>query len=162
MRLDCSFYLGVFSKDIPSFDAHTSFAAYRQDVELLLLLTTLNEKKKGPALIGRLSGEAKASAKSLGTQAIGGEDGAIKTLDHLEKSYGVDDVDQLRIDLASFFGFQWRSNMTIEEYIAGFHAHLDKLSELSLTDKLKGHLLLRQAGLDSRTRNVIVRSASGC
>ena len=52
--------------------------------------------------------------------------------------------------------------MTIEEYIAGVHARLDKLSELSLTDKLKGHLLLRQAGMDSNTRNVIIGSASGC
>ena len=74
-----------YPKIYPPFDGHTSFAAYRQDFELWLLLTTLNEKKKGPALIGRLSGGTKASAKSSATQAIGGEDGAIQILDHLEK-----------------------------------------------------------------------------
>ena len=153
---------GAFSKDIPpAFDGYTSFAAYRQDVEIWLLLTTLDAVKRGPALVGRLGGEAKASAKSLGATKIGATDGATQILDHLQKSYGIDEVDQLDIDLALFFDFHWKGNMSIEEYIAGFHARLDKLHELSFSDKLKGHLLLRQAGLDANTRNVIVGSSSG-
>ena len=38
---------------------------------------------------------------------------------------------------------------------------MDKLNELSFSDKLKGHLSLRQAGLDANTRNMIVGSSSG-
>lgn len=38
---------------------------------------------------------------------------------------------------------------------------LNQPQRLSLDNKLKGHLLLRQAGLDSNTRNMIVGAASG-
>ncbi len=100
----------------------------------------LMQEKRGPALIGRLSGEAKAAAKSLGNEIIACADGATKIIEHLEKSYGVDAVDQLDIDLAEFFDFTWSSNITVEEYIAGFHSRLDKIAELSFSSKLKGHL----------------------
>lgn len=57
---------GAFSKELPpAFNGHTSYSVYRQDVELWLLLTTFHATKQGPALIGRLDGEAKASAKPL-------------------------------------------------------------------------------------------------
>ena len=55
-----------------------------------------------------------------------------------------------------------KSGMSIEEYVSGFHARLDKIAELEFSEQLKGHVLLRQAGLDVTTRNVIVGSASGC
>ena len=106
----------AFSKDIlPAFDGYTSFAAYRQDFEIWLLLTILDAIKRGPALVGRLGGEAKASAKSLGATKIGATDGAYQILDHLQKSYVVDEVDQLDIGLALFFDFNWKENMSIEE-----------------------------------------------
>ena len=126
-----------------------------------LLLTTLESPKQGPALIGRLSGDAKAAAKSLGTDVIGSSLGPQKILEHLDKSYAVDDVDQLGIDLAAFLDYNWKGNISIEEYIASFHSRLDKLSDLKMNDKLKGHLLLRQAGLDLTTSNFIVGAASG-
>lgn len=124
-------------------------------------MTSLSATKQGPALIGRLSGEAKSDAKTLGVAAISALDGATQILDHLDKSYGVDSVDQLDIDLANFFEFSWSGNMTVEENIAGFHARIDKIAELALDSKLKGHLLLQQAGLDNNTRNMIVGAASG-
>lgn len=43
--------------------------------------------------------------------------------------------------------------MSIDEYIAGFHSRLDNISDLALDDKLKGHLLFRQAALDSSARS---------
>ena len=46
----------------PEFDGHSSYEVYRPDVELWLLLTSLDKGKQGPALIGRLSGEARSSA----------------------------------------------------------------------------------------------------
>ncbi len=47
----------------PSFDGHSNYSVYRQDVELWLCLTSLDEEKQGPALIGRLSGELKLPPK---------------------------------------------------------------------------------------------------
>ena len=145
----------------PQFDGHTSYAVYRQDVELWLVLTSLEKCKQGPALIGRLAGEAKASAKTLGVSAISSNDGALKILEHLDKSYGVDKVDQMDIDLASFLDFSWSGNMAVEQFIAGFHSRIDKIADLKMDDKLKGHLLLRAAGLDAHMRNIIVGASAG-
>lgn len=81
---------------------------------------------------------------------------------HLEKSYVIDETDQLDIDIAKFFDFCLETTMAVEEHIAGFHARLDKPSELSLSAKQKSHLLLQQAGFDATTPNIILGSASGC
>lgn len=51
--------------------------------------------------------------------------------------------------------------MSAEKYIAGFHSRLDKLSYLAMDDKLKVHLLLRQARLDSSTWNIILGGYAG-
>ena len=81
----------AFSERVPpSLDCHSSHVIYRQDVELWIVLTPLEKCKQVRALIGRLSGEARASAKTLGVKAIAGDDGAKKVLEHLDRSYGVD------------------------------------------------------------------------
>ncbi len=139
-----------FSDKIPpSFDGHSRYELYRQDVELWLCLTILDDTKQRPAIIGRLAGEPKSSVNSLGTAVISAPDGAQKILEHLDMSYGVGDTDQLDLDLASFLDYCWDNKTSIETFIAGFHARLDKLAELNLNTKLQGHLLLRQARLDS-------------
>lgn len=51
--------------------------------------------------------------------------------------------------------------MSVNELVAGFHARLDKISRLNLNEELKGHLLLRQAKLNSQAWNIIVGSAGG-
>ena len=100
-----------FSEKLPpSFDGHSQHSLYRQDVEIWLCLTTLEKNRQGPAIVGRLSGEPKASAKSLGTAIIAAEDGAQKILEKLDKSYSVDETDQLDIDLADFLDFTWKKN----------------------------------------------------
>lgn len=48
---------------------------------------------------------------------IGGTTGALSILEHLTKSYGIDSVDQLDIHLASFFDFNWKSAMSVQEYV---------------------------------------------
>lgn len=153
---------GDFSDKVPpSFDGHGDYTAYREDVTLWIHLTSLSSKKQGPALVGRLSGEAKASVKTLSIEIICSPEGVLKILEHLDKSYAVDETDKLDTDLAKFLDFTWKKEMTIEEFIAGFHTRLDKIASLNIDDKLKGHLLLRQAGLDNQDRNMIVGAASG-
>lgn len=153
---------GSFTKDMPpAFDGHAAYSVHRQDVELWILLTTLDTSKREPALVGCLRSEAKSSTKSLGIVAIRSDDGAIQILNHLDKSHGIDTLDQLDIDLAAFLAYSWKGSMSVEEYIAGFHSRLDIISELAMNDKLKGHLLLRQSALEDNTRNVIVGASAG-
>ncbi len=65
----------ILGKLPAAFDGHRSYAAYREDVSLWMCLTSLDAGKQGAALIGRLSGETKASAKTLPIETITGEDG---------------------------------------------------------------------------------------
>ncbi len=146
-----------FSDKIPpSFDGHSRYELYGQDVELWLCLTNLDDTKQGPAIIRRLEGEPKYSARSPGTAVISAPDGAHKIHEHLDRSDGVDDTDQLDLGLASFLDYSWDSKTSIETSTAGFHARLGELAELNLNTKLQGHLLLRQARLDSHSKNMII------
>ena len=119
-------------------------------------------KKPGLALVERLTGEAKDAAISLGADKIGANDEAMQETSHLKKSYGINAVDQLDIDFAWIIVFHWKPNMSIEECIAGFNARIDKLSDSSLSDKIKVQLLLRQADVNRSNPNIIVGSALGC
>lgn len=94
---------GAFTKDIPpAFDGHNSYSVYPQDVELWLLLTSLKVHRRGPAIIGSISCEAKTSSKSLVNAVIAVTDGVENIFRDLDKSYDIETVDQLDIDLASF------------------------------------------------------------
>ena len=108
-----------------------------------------------------MSGEAKASAKTLSIENITVDTGIDNILERLDKSYLVDTADQLDLDLSAFLDFTWKSTMTVEEYVAGFHVRVDKIASHNLDEKIKGHLMLHQAGLDDQTRNMIVGAASG-
>eukprot|EP00171_Calliarthron_tuberculosum_P018277 IDg18277t1 len=152
----------AFSDKVPpAFNGRSNYASFREDVSLWLLLTSMEAKRRGPALIGRLGGEAKSSAKTLTLEVISSEDGVNSILEHLDKSYAVDATNQLDLDLATFLDYVWEKSMTVEQFIAGFHARLDKIAALNIDNKLKGHLLLRQAALDAQDRNIIVGAASG-
>lgn len=159
---DNSATTGEFTDKIPpSFNGRNNYASYREDVMLWVNLTSLAEEKKGPALVGRLGGEAKASAKTISLENICAADGVERLLKHLDKSYAIDAANQLDADLALFLDYTWKKSMSVEQYIAGFHSRLDKISTLQLDNKLKGHLLLRQAALAPQDRNMLVGAASG-
>ncbi len=102
-----------------------------------------------------------AMAKTLPVSTISSTDGVAQILGHLDKSYSIDDTDQLDLDLANFLEFTWHKSATVEQFIAGFHTRLHKISSLNIDDKLKGHLLLRQANLDPMDKSMIVGAASG-
>ena len=152
----------ALSDKVPaSFDGQSNYAAYREKMKVWLVLTSLPPNKQGPAVVGRLRGEAESSAMSLGIERISAIDVVNKVLEHLDKSYSIDASNQLDTDLAEFLDFRWQKSMTVEQSIAGFHVRLDRLSSLNIDEKLKSHLLLRHADLDARDRNMIVGSAAG-
>ena len=144
----------------PAFDGFSSYGASREDLELWISIITLETRKQGPMVIARLLGEAKSTAKSHGNTVITSAKGVISTVEKLNSIYKTYQTDQLDIDLASFFNYCWTSDMYIEHFIAGFNTRLDKISELDLNDKLKEHILLRQARLDQNSKNLIIESSS--
>ena len=152
----------AFSDKVPPrFNGHGNYATYRKDIKLWMKITSFDCTKHGPAIIGCLFGEAKTAAESLDLDDICLSDGAALILARLEKAYAIDKTNQLDQDFASFLDYTWRKEVSVEHFISGFHTRVDKISQLNLDDKLKGHLLLRQASLILQERHIIVGASSG-
>ena len=102
----------------PRFDGHGDYASYREDVKLWTNLTTLSTTKHGPAVVGRLHGEAKTAAKTLSTEEICREGGVELILERLDKAYAVDKTNQLDSDLADFLDYSWKKELSVEHFIS--------------------------------------------
>jgi len=151
-----------FSDKIPpSFDGVSSYSAYKEDVVLWTNLTSLPKSKHGPALIGRLRDDARMASKGLDIKDACSEDGAQKLLDHLDKSFGTDNMSQLDHDLSAFFDYQWSSSMSVDQFVIGFHNRYNRIAALNLDSNVRGHILLRQTMLNTQEKNLIVSAAGG-
>jgi hypothetical protein len=51
--------------------------------------------------------------------------------------------------------------MTVSSFVVGYQSRLARLKSIALPPEIKGHLLLRQGGLDRHTQGLIFVSASG-
>lgn len=94
----------------PIFNGISDYASYIGDVQLWVRLTSLEASKQGAALVGRLIGGAKSSAKSLSVDNICCEEDVESLLNCLDKSYAVDAANQLDADLAHFWTFAGEKN----------------------------------------------------
>ena len=52
-------------------------------------------------------------------------------------------------------------DLRVEQFIPGFQKRVDKILQLNLDEKLKGHLLLRQAELVYHEKHAVIGAASG-
>lgn len=160
--LDPVRYSLQFSDKIPpSFDGFGDYEQYRENVLLWDAMTTVIPERRAPTIIGQLTGQAQVTAKTLPLTSLTSESGVANLLEELDRKFGLDQTTLLHNNISSFFDYTWESNMSVEEFVIGFHSRLDKISKLNLNDELKGHLLLRQANLDSHDRNIVVGSAGG-
>lgn len=98
----------------------------------------IEESKQGPAIIGRLTGEAKHAAKTLDIDTICTERGTALLLERIDKAYAVDKAGQLDRDLTELLDYSWHKSVSVEHYISGFHTRVDKIAKLNFTDKVKG------------------------
>ena len=126
--IDCEFS----DKIPPRFDGHGYYASYGEDVTLWTNLTTLPASKHGPAIIGRLQGEAKTTAKTIQAERICREGGVELTLERLDKAYAIDKTNQIDADLAEFLDYSGKKELSVEHFISGFHTRVEKISQLSI------------------------------
>lgn len=98
----------------------------------------------------------------MSTDAICRDGGADLISEHVDKAYAIDEIDQVENDLAKFLDYTWKKNVSIENFTSGFHTRVDKISELKLDEKLKGHLILRQMTLANYDRHVAIGAESEC
>lgn len=67
------------------------------------------------------------------------------TTPHVDKSYTVDTAHQLDIYFPTLLDYTWKNSQTVEQYVAGLRSSFDKIANVNLDNKLKVHLLLREA-----------------
>lgn len=152
---------GFSDKDPSRFDVHDNYLPYHMDITVWTKLTNLSKDKHGPVIIGRQYGEAKASAKTIDAELLCSEGGADLILARLDKAYAVDTENQIDHELAAFLDYSWSKEVSVEYFISGFHMSVDKNAELNINNKLKGHLLLRQANFEENARHTILGASSG-
>lgn len=153
---------GDFSKQIPpSFNGREYYTSYRNNVPFWENLTTIATERQGAALIGRLHGEAKVSATTLSIEEVCSENGVERLLAHLDRSYGLDDNNWLNTHLSAFFNYSWSSELTVDQFIAGFNARLDRVACLKFNEFFKGHLLLSKSGLSPSDLNIFIAASAG-
>lgn len=153
---------GDFSERIPpSFNGRDDYVSYRNNVLFWTNLTTISPERQGAALIGRLYGEGKVSTTTLQLEDVCAPDGIERLLIHLDQSYGVDANNQLNTNLAAFLNYSWRPELTVDQFIAGFNARLDRIACLKFDEVVKGHLLLRLSGLTPSEHNIILAASAG-
>lgn len=154
--------MGDFSMNVPpSFGGDTNYSQYRNNVLFWVSLTTIPPDRQGAALIGRLYGEAKVSATTLEVEDICSANGVQTLLTHLDRSYGVDEHNQLNAAISAFMNYTWLSTYSVDQFISGFNSRLDRVSCLGFDDSVKGHLLLKLSGLSQPDQNIVVASAGG-
>lgn len=117
--------------------------------------------KHGTDIIDGLQGEAKTAEKTLSTEDICRKGGANLIFERLEKAYEIEKVKKLDHELEEFLDYSWNRSVSIEHLISGFHTRLDKIAELSLDEKIKGRVLLRQTDLADHDRHVVIGASSG-
>lgn len=115
----------------------------------------------GLAIIGRLHHEAKAAAKTLSAENICGEDGTYLIVQRLDKAYEIGKTNGLDADLSGFLDYSSKTEISKEPFISTFHTRVDKIASLNLDEKLKGHLLLRQADLQYHDQHIFVGAPNG-
>lgn len=93
-------------------------------------------------MMGRLEGKAKIFAGSIPVKRICQNDGVDLILTQLDKTYALEGTLQLGTDVASLLDYGWAKNIYVGQFIAGFHARIDRVFSLNLHAKLKEHILL--------------------
>lgn len=145
----------------PSFDGYGDYQQYRENVVLWDAMTSISAPRRAPTIIGQLTGQAQITAKTLPLAELTSESGVTSLIREMDKKFGLDTVTLLHNNISDFFDYNWDHTMSVEEFVVGFHSRLDRISKLDMNDELKGHLLLKQANLDSHDRNLVVGAAGG-
>lgn len=88
-------------------------------------------------------------------------DGVTIILDQLDRSYGIDKTSQLKKTSALFVDYKWAKIFFLDQFNAGFHIPLDRVSLLEIEAKWKGHTTSQQACHFIQYQIMVIRSESG-
>lgn len=113
------------------------------------------QQKTRPCSYWIVGGEAMASAKTITVTVISSNEGLAKFLEHFDKYHYVYATNQLYIDIVNFVVYNWENKITVDQFIAGLHARIDRIAALKIYSKMKRYLLLRKTALDAQDPSII-------
>lgn len=95
------------AKTPPGLDGWSDYSSYREYFILWTKLTSIADENQGPALVGHLSGEAKASAKYVPISDVCAASGMKQLIQHLDQSHPINSANQLGTDLTNLLDYTW-------------------------------------------------------
>lgn len=101
------------------------------------------------------------TANSLPLYELSSEFVVASLLREMDETFCLDTVTLLHNNKSDSSVFNWDRNMSLKEFMVGFHSRIDKISKLEMTEERKGHLLSKQAKLDSHDRNLVIGASVG-
>lgn len=114
----------------------------------------------GPTINVHLQGEGKTAAKPITTEHICSYGCANLILERLDRAYAIHNPNQPDNYLVGFLDYTWNKELSGGHFISGFHTRVEKISDVNVDDKLKGHLLLRQADVVQQEQNTVIGASS--
>lgn len=121
-------------KALPSFDGYGDNQQYGENDALPHVMTTINDSRNAPAVIGRLSSQTQTTAKTLPIEILTSAEGLARLLEDLNKTSGIDKVRLLHKNVSEFFHFTLDRSATVDAFVIGFHSSLKKILTLSVDE----------------------------
>lgn len=149
----------IFEKTPSSFDGYGNHQQYRANVALWDVMTSVELQRKAPTFIGRLSRQTQIVARAVNVATLAAAEILTKLLQKLHKKFGLDKISLLHTIVSEFLDFTWDRAAIVDGLVIWLHSRLEKILNLTLDEKLKDRILLRQANLDLHDRNFILGSA---
>ena len=145
----------------PEWEEGKIFEKWQDEVQLWLLVTDLEEAKRGPALALSLSGRKREIALDIPPTELTDEGGVQKLLDTLKAVFARDEVDQFYECYVNFETIT-RSNGRMTDYIQNFERASNELSKkgVVLPTSILACKLLYSANLEENERRMVLSATS--
>lgn len=84
-------------------------------------MTSSSPERRASTIIGHLTGQAQNTAETIPLADLKPESNVASLLRERDKNLGLDAVILLQNIISEFFEYNWEKNMSVEEFVAGFH-----------------------------------------
>ena len=134
----------------PVFDEkNMTWQEYKKEIEVWAMLTTLPEKKRGPALWISLTGKAKDAVKDMEIVDLAADDGLSKMMEKLDLVFKTDENHAAYMAYRNFELFLRDEQMSFQDFVIRFESMHSKIKKfkMNLPDGVLAYRFLHSANL---------------
>lgn len=134
----------------------TTYAEWKNDVQIWQLFTDLAKKKQGPAVYLSLTGHARECVRDLTPAVIGGDDGVQAITDKLDTLFLQDENTLAYIAFKEFYDYKRPSGVNITDFLVRFEYIHHKLGKHSVTlpEGVQAFFLLNAANVSEENERL--------